>query len=213
MSKRHRPRLGGGRGVTLLAPACGLLGVVFILPMLDTAWVSLHASLGRGRVGTDLTWATYANFLLDPFYLMILLNSLRLALITVALTVVLGYPVAYVLARTTSRHRGLLTALVAAPLMVSILIRNLGWLPLLGLDGTINTMLLRLGVIAHPLLLANNETGVTIGLVHALLPYMILTLTAVIRSIAPEIEQASISLGARPVETFFRIVLPLSRRD
>jgi putative spermidine/putrescine transport system permease protein len=199
------------RGIGLLAPAAGVLALVFILPMCGIAILSFHPSLGKGRVGTDFTLHNYVAFFSDPFYLGVVWNSIKLSTITVVVTLLLGYPTAYFLARTQSRLRGLLNFLVFAPLLVSILIRNLGWLPLLSLDGTINTILLRLGLTSEPLLLASNATGVTIGLVHALLPYMILTLAGVIRSIGPEIEEASINLGAGPIETFFRVVLPLSR--
>lgn len=195
----------------LLAPAAGLLALVFVLPICVIGVESLHPNLGMGTIGTSFTISNYVEFLSDPFYLTVIVNSLRISLITVAVTLVLGYPTAYFLARTTSRFRGLFIYLVFAPLTVSILVRNLGWLPLLDLDGTVNSALIWLGLIDQPLHLANDAIGVGVGLVHALLPYMILTLMGVIRSIAPEIEEASISLGAGRIETFFRVVLPLSR--
>ena len=208
------PAAAGGRPAglpMLLGPAAGLLALIFVAPMCMVGVLSLHPYLGRGRTGEGFTTKNYVEFLGDPFYLSVLLTSMRIALITVAITLVLAYPTAYFLARTRSRLRSALTFLVFAPLMVSILVRNLGWLPLLGLDGTINTVLHAIGLTSAPLRLANDVIGVEIGLVHALLPYMILTLTGVIRSIAPEIEEASINLGAGPVETFVRVVLPLSR--
>lgn len=212
MTSAPAPSPGERRGLAiLLGPTAGFLALVFVLPMCVMGELSLHPSLGKGRIGPGYTIANYVEFLSDPFYLMVILNSLKIALITVAITLVLGYPTAYFLARTRSRLRGVFTFLVFAPLMVSILVRNLGWLPLLGLDGMVNTILLGLGLTSEPLRLANSAVGVGIGLVHALLPYMILTLTGVIRSIGPEIEEASINLGAGPIETFFRIVLPLSR--
>ncbi len=174
----------------LLAPAAGLLALVFVLPMCIIGLQSLHPNLGMGRMGAAFTTGNYVEFLSDPFYLTVILNSLRISLITVAVTLLLGYPTAYFLARTQSRFRGVYTYLVFAPLTVSILVRNLGWLPLLDLDGAVNSVLIGIGLIKQPLLLANNATGIGIGLVHALLRYMILTLTGVIRSIAPEIEEA-----------------------
>jgi putative spermidine/putrescine transport system permease protein len=195
----------------LLVPAAAVLMLVFILPMCGITLISLHPAAGKAQVGSSFTLHNYVEFLSDPFYRGILLKSIQLGAIATVTTLVLAYPTAYFMARTRSRFIGILNFLIFAPLLVSILIRNLGWLPLLSQDGFINSALLGIGIIQSPIKLANSFTGVAIGLVHALLPYMILTLAGVIRSIAAELEEASISLGAGPIETFFRVVLPLSR--
>jgi putative spermidine/putrescine transport system permease protein len=124
--------------------------------------------------------------------------------------VLLGYPVAYFLARTTSRWRGVLILLVLGPLLISSVIRNLGWIPVLGANGLINWILLSLGIINQPLLLMNNFTGVVIGTTHALLPFMILMLMAVIQRIHPSLEEAAMSLGANSWSTFWRVIFPMS---
>jgi putative spermidine/putrescine transport system permease protein len=118
--------------------------------------------------------------------------------------------VSYVLARTRSRWRGLLLFLVVAPLLVSAVVRNIGWFPILSNSGLVNWLLLKSGLISQPLALISNLTGVVIGLVHALLPFMILTLTTVIQRIEPELEEAAASLGAGPLRTFVHVLLPLS---
>ncbi len=110
-----------------------------------------------------------------------------------------------------SRWRGFLIFFVVAPLLISTVIRNLGWFPILGGGGLINWLLMSIGLIGEPLKIANNFTGVVVGLTHALLPFMILALMTVIQRIEPEIEEAAINLGASPIETFFRVVLRLSR--
>jgi putative spermidine/putrescine transport system permease protein len=211
MNKRASSNGELARWNSLLLPAALVLALVLILPMGGIALISLHPSTGKGQVGSAFTLRNYADFLSDPFYLHILATSFLLALISAVVTLVVAYPVAYFLARTPSRFRGLFHFLVFAPLLVSVLIRNLGWLPLLAQDGTINTVLMDLGVTSRPLPLANNFAGVTIGMVHALLPYMILILAGVIRSVGRELEEASINLGAGPIETFFRVILPLTR--
>jgi putative spermidine/putrescine transport system permease protein len=122
-----------------------------------------------------------------------------------------GFPVAYFLARTRSRWRGVLIFVVVSPLLISVVIRNLGWLPVLGSSGVVNWVLLNLHIVSEPVRMISNYTGVVIGLVHALSPFMILSLMTVIQRIEPEIEEASINLGASPFETFWRIVVPLSR--
>jgi len=201
----------GARWGLLLLPAAAVLALVFILPMLGIIDLSLRPSAGKAQVGPGHTLQHYIAFLADPFYRKVLINSFWLGLIVTLLTLAIGYPTAYFMARTRSRFGSVLNFLVFAPLLVSILIRNLGWFPLLGREGFINDVLLSLGIIQQPLAMSNNFTGVVIGMVHALLPYMILTLAGVIRSIPPELEEASINLGAGAVETFFRVVLPLSR--
>jgi putative spermidine/putrescine transport system permease protein len=99
---------------------------------------------------------------------------------------------------------------VIAPLLVSAVVRNLGWFPLLSDSGLVNWLLMSLGLINSPLKFINNFTGVIIGLVHALLPIMILTLTTVIQRIDLDLEEAAANLGAGPLLVFWRVLLPLS---
>jgi putative spermidine/putrescine transport system permease protein len=204
-------RARGRAWLLLCLPALLVLVVVFVLPVAHLAAKSLHLDAGLGQVGPELTLANYVKFFADPFYLYILLDTFELGFIVVTICLVLGYPVAYFLARTRSRWRGIFLFLVVAPLLISVVIRNLGWLPVLGDNGLVNWALTGIGLIRKPLRLVNNFTGVVIGLVHTLLPFMILTLTTVIQRIEPDIEEAAINLGASPFETFWRVVFPLSR--
>jgi putative spermidine/putrescine transport system permease protein len=209
------PQSGRARGydawLWAALPAIAILLLVFVLPMLYLASNSLHRSAGLGQVAAGLTLDNYARFIGDPFYLGILLQTFWLGLVVVTICAVLGYPVAYLLARTQSRRRGLLIFLVVAPLLISVVIRNLGWFPVLGNSGLVNWALQGVGLIDQPLRLANNFTGVVIGLVHTLLPFMILLLTTVIQKIDPSLEEAALNLGASPTRTFCKVVLPLSR--
>jgi putative spermidine/putrescine transport system permease protein len=158
-----------------------------------------------------LTLANYAAFITDPFYWSLLGWTSLLGLFVVGCALALAMPVAYFLARTRTRWRAALLLLVIAPMLVSVVIRNLGWIPVLSEGGVVNSLLLALGVVSAPLRLFNNFLGVMIGLVHAFLPFLILTLTTVIQRIDPQIEEASINLGAGPLGTFWRVVLPLAR--
>ena len=139
-----------------------------------------------------------------------LLRTCGLGMLVTLGCLIVGYPVAYYLARTPSRWRGFALFLVISPLLVSAIVRNIGWFPLLSQSGAVNWLLLKLGLIATPLSLINNFTGVVIGLVHALLPFMILTLTTVIQRIEGDLEEAAANLGAGPLQTFWRVLLPLS---
>jgi len=205
----------GGRALDpwlfAIGPALLALVLVFVLPLAYLASNSLHPSADLGQVGPELTLANYRKFVGDPFYLGILLDTFLLGGAVVTICAVLGYPVAYLIARTSSRWRALLVFLVVAPLLVSLVVRNLGFFPVLGDNGMVNWVLRSLGLTSEPVQLANNFTGVVIGLVHALLPFMILMLTTVIQRIDPEIEEAATNLGAGPVQSFVRVLWPLSR--
>jgi putative spermidine/putrescine transport system permease protein len=194
----------------VLLPTAFVLGVIFFAPIVDLVLASLHEMAGPGQVSTSFTLANYRNFLTDPFYFGILLRTCWLGLLVVACCLIVGYPVAYYLARTQSRWRGFLLFLTISPLLISAVVRNMGWFPLLDQAGLVNWLLLQLGIISSPLRLINNFTGVIIGLVHALLPFMILTLTTVIQRIDVDLEEAAASLGAGPWRVFWRVLLPLS---
>ena len=138
------------------------------------------------------------------------LNSLKLGVLVTVLTVVVAYPVALFLARSTSRFRGLLIALAVAPLLTSQVVRTFGWLVLLGDGGVVNGVLLETGLVGTPLRLANNYTGAVIALVEILMPYAILAMLAGFGRISADLEQAAGSLGANRWKVFRRVTLPLS---
>lgn len=209
MKKGRTPTLAGWGWASI--PAVLLLILVFWLPIGQLAVNSFHRNGGPGQVDPVWTLENYIKFLSDPFYYGVLLRTFGLGLVVTSISIVICYPVAYFLARTDSRFRGLLIFLVVSPLLISVVIRNLGWLPVLGSSGLVNWLLLSTGIIHQPIQLINNYIGVVVGLVHALSPFMILSLMTVIRRIEPEIEEAAINLGASPFETFWRVVLPLSR--
>jgi putative spermidine/putrescine transport system permease protein len=195
----------------LIVPALLLFIVMFVLPIAYLAVNSFHPFTGMGTFGDEWTAQNYVRFLTDRYYLGVLFDTFRVGFIVVTICMVIGYPVAYFLARTSSRWRGALIFITISPLLITVVIRNLGWLPVLGASGMVNRILMGLGIVAEPLQLISNHTAVIVGLVHALSPFMILSLMTVIQRIEPEIEEAAINLGATPFETFCRVVLPLSR--
>ena len=192
----------------ILLPALAVLCAVFVLPMVDLGVMSLHPYAGPGAIGTAFSVGNYVSFFSQSLYWQLLGWTAVLGLIVVVCSLVLALPLSYFIARTKSRWKQFFLMLIIAPMLVSVVIRNLGWLPILGQDGMINWVWRGLG--QEPLHLLDNYAGVVIGLIHALLPFMVLTLIAVIQRIAPELEEASISLGVGPLKTFVRIVLPLA---
>jgi putative spermidine/putrescine transport system permease protein len=194
----------------MLLPMLATLALVFIVPIGCLLLLSFHNMTGPAQVGDQFTLENYLSFFTDRFYLKVLYNTFWLGAVVVICCLLIGYPVSYCLARTRSRWRGLLLFLVVSPLLVSAVVRNIGWFPILSNAGLVNWLLLTSGLASQPVALISNLTGVVIGLVHALLPFMILTLTTVIQRIEPELEEAAANLGAGPIRTFVQVLLPLS---
>ena len=210
LPRPDRPRRHADPWLWILLPTLAVFGLIFAAPLADLILLSFHHMAGPAQVDAAFTLANYRAFVTDPFYLEMLLRTCGLGMLVTLGCLVVGYPVAYYLARTPSRWRGFALFLVISPLLVSAIVRNIGWFPLLSQSGAVNWLLLKLGLIAAPLSLINNFTGVVIGLVHALLPFMILTLTTVIQRIEGDLEEAAANLGAGPLQTFWRVLLPLS---
>lgn len=206
LGTRSAPR----RFVWLTVPSLTLIVVILAGPLL----LMLAFSFWRfepGRI-TDytLTLENYRRFLLDGFYLGVVGETVQLGLIVTALSLLLGYPVAYFLARTRSRLQPVLVYLVFVPMMISLVVRAYGWMVLLGYNGVVNAVLLWSGIISAPLRLLNSVHAVVLGLVEVLLPFMVVPLLGALRDIEPAVEEAARSLGATPRQVFLKVTLPLS---
>ncbi|HZG83255.1 MAG TPA: ABC transporter permease [Brevibacillus sp.] len=191
--------------VTLLtAPALIVLLGVFVIPML----LMLLLSFQDAQQAFSLE--NYALFFQDTFYLEILWRTIRVSLWTVLATLLLGYPVAMFMAQATGKMRGIVTMCILAPHLISVVIRNFGWVVVLGEKGWINETLIALGIIETPLRLLYNELGVVIGLTDSFIAYMVLALATSLYSIDPSLNKAASILGASRARTFFSVTLPLS---
>jgi putative spermidine/putrescine transport system permease protein len=198
------------RGAGLLSPPLLLLLGAFLVPVLFMLPTSVRPYIpGRG-IGEGFTLEHYAKALTDFYYLEIIGRTLLLGTIVTAICLVLGYPLAYFLARTDSRWRPWLMLLVVFPLLLNLVVRTFGWIALLANRGLINDTLMALGVIESPVKLLFNFTGILIGLSHIYLPFMVLVLAGVIRAIPRDAEDAARTLGAGAAATFWRVTLPLS---
>jgi putative spermidine/putrescine transport system permease protein len=191
-------------------PAVAVLIVLFVAPQAFLLIQSLHPHLGPARIGAGWTTANYARIFSDSYYIHTLLRTIWLSLLTTLLCLVLGYPVAYFLARTRTRYRAMITLIVIGPLLITIVVRSLGWIILLSDNGAVNYLLRSLRIIDEPIPFIYNQFGVVVGLVHAFLPMMIIILVGVIQQIDRLLEEAAADLGAGRLETFVRIVIPLS---
>ena len=194
--ERRRQRMLAALGV----PALALLAVLFAYPVLRLMALSME--------GGSLTW--YAKALGESFYLEVFWITVRIAVIVTLATLVLSYPIAYFLATATHLGAALGFALVVLPLWTSILVRTYAWMVLLGRNGVVNKSLMAVGIIDEPLALLHNELGVVIGMVHVLMPYMVLPVYAAMRRVDPDLLQAAEGLGAGALRIFYRVFLPLS---
>ncbi|HEY8369155.1 MAG TPA: ABC transporter permease [Thermodesulfobacteriota bacterium] len=198
------------RGLLLLTPAIVLLVVVFAAPVALMFPTSLRPYIPGQGIGEGWTAENYVKLVTDPFVLRVGARTIGLGFTVTLVTLVAGYPLAYVIARTRSRARPWLVVLVVFPLLLNLVVRSFGWIALLANRGLVNETLLALGVIDAPIRLMFNFTGLLVGLTHIFLPFMILVLAAAIHNIPAELEEASGTLGANRAVTFLTVTLPLS---
>jgi ABC-type spermidine/putrescine transport system permease subunit I len=158
----------------------------------------------------QITVDSYLRFIGDPFYRKVLWYTLKLSFAVTFLSLLVGYPLAYFLARTQSRRKGLYLFLLLVPLMVGIIVRTYGWIVILGKNGLINNLLMALSIIERPIPILFTHTAVLVGIVEVLLPYMVLPIVSSIQKIPFSLEEAASSLGANRWSVLGRVVLPQS---
>jgi putative spermidine/putrescine transport system permease protein len=198
------------RGWWLLAPALLLLAVGFLAPVALMVPTSMRPYVPLVGITGGFTASHYLKLLTDTYYLEIIGRTLALGLVVTLLTLLIGYPVAFFLARSTSRWRSWLTILVVFPLLLNLVVRTFGWIALLAQNGLVNQALQGLGLVDGPVKLLFNFAGLLIGLTHIFLPFMILVLIGAIQNIPRDVEDAARVLGASWLATFARVTLPLS---
>ncbi|WP_349360914.1 ABC transporter permease [Stappia sp.] len=193
----------------LLSPALVSVLLLLIVPLCFIVVYSfwLRTATGADQVGFYLD--NWREALSDAFYRDILLNTLKIAAITTAVCAVMGYPAAYVIARSRG-NKALLLLLLMLPFWISYIIRTMSWINILGASGAVNSLLMTLGITDEPIRMLYNEASVILGLVHFLLPFMILNIYVSLEGIDTTLEDAACSLGATRWRTFLEVTLPLS---
>ena len=189
-----------------LLPGLVLLAIGFIGPLAAVLWTSVHSNAGNHGV----EFSAYTGVFGNTVFWEILYRTVRAAVIVTLMCAATGYPFAYFVATRARRFAGPIMALVAVPYLTSVLIRSYAWVAILGNHGPINRVLLATGLIKAPLRLVFSDAGNYIGMLHVLLPMLILPVYAAMQRIDPALMQASANLGATPTERFFTIFLPLS---
>ncbi|MCW1842603.1 ABC transporter permease [Prosthecomicrobium hirschii] len=207
-SAADRPA-GGGLVVALLLPIALVNLVGFLLPVFNLALISLQEVQASGAMTGGWSTAKWVSVVTDDFYWELLWNTIRTSLGITLATLLVSYPIALYLHRSSGLWRSVLLVMVISPLLLSAVVRTYGWIAILSDQGVVNSVLKAFGA-AEPWRLMFNLTGVTIGLTEILMPYMILALVAGFGRLDPRAEEAAATLGASPFRVFRRIVLPLS---
>jgi putrescine transport system permease protein len=195
-----------------LTPFLIILKISFAEPVV--AQPPFTALLEWGEQGWSGVSATFENYLFlfrDGYYGIIYLASLKMAAIGTLLCLLLGYPMAYFIARQPPRRRQLLLLAVILPFWISFLLRVYAWIGLLGNRGLVNELLMSTGIIDAPLTLLYNDFAVYLGIVYSYLPFMILPLYANLERLNLDLLDAASDLGARRWQAFVDVTLPLSR--
>lgn len=199
------------------------LGALFLVPFLIVLKISLSdPAVAQPPYKPVFDWSDIAGFFSqldlenyellvgDDLYLRATLSSVRIAAISTLLLLLVGFPIAYAMARAPERHRSLLVALVILPFWTSFLIRIYAWIAILKPEGLLTQGLMGLGLISEPLSILNTEVAVYIGIVYAYLPFMVLPLYATLEKMDDTLLEAALDLGSPPWRSFWTITVPLA---
>ncbi len=211
-----------GRKLVILLPLVWFL-LLFLLPFLIVFKISL-ADMARaippytdlmtwsdGMLNIALNLGNYISLTDDPLYIEAYLQSLEVAAISTLCCLAIGYPLAWAVARSSPSTRNILLLLVILPSWTSFLIRVYAWMGILKDNGVLNNFLLWLHVIDQPLVILHTNLAVYIGIVYSYLPFMVLPIYTALTRLDYSLVEASLDLGARPLKTFFRVIVPLTK--
>ena len=194
----------------LLAPVLSLLILLLVVPIAIMVVFTFYTFVTAGVEKPVLTLANWREFLSDPYYHGFLWKTVRVATITALVCAVMGYPAAYFIAMTRFRHKWLLLLLLIVPFWISFTIRTFSWIHILGEQGVINVTLIELGLIDRPIRMLYTEGAVIMGMVHFLLPYMVLNIYVSLEGIDRNLISAARTLGCTGWQAFKEVSLPLS---
>lgn len=196
-----------GAGLLPVLPAVLFLLLFFLLPLIENGLQSVFLPTPDGP---RFSLEYYARLFGDPYYLTVIGRTIWVSFLATVICILIGYPVAYFMVRHAGRWNGVMIFLLVAPLLTSIIMRTFGWSVILARNGAVNSTLLSLGLIDRPLRLLQDPSSVTVGLVHVLVPFMVISIAAVLKGIDTQLEEAAQLLGAGRWRTFREVTLPLS---
>ncbi len=190
--------------LVLVLPALAVLTLFFLIPLVFVLTDSVRNPDG------SLTFARYLAFFVDEDTGRIFWRTVYLAVVVTGIAAVLSYPTAYLMAHMSPRRRTLVMSLVILPLLTNPVARTYAWLIILGRHGVINQFLQFTGLISDPLRMIYTEFAIVVGLLQLFMPLMVLSLVSAMENIPTDVEEAARSLGANGLQTFVRVILPLS---
>jgi len=193
----------------LLTPALTAVTLLLIVPLMFIVVYSFWLKSAAGADTPGFFLDNWQEALTDSFYRDILLNTLKIAAITTLACALLGYPAAYFISRSKG-NKLILLVLLMLPFWISYIIRTMSWINILGVSGALNSAMIWLGIINEPIQMLYNQTTVILGLVHFLLPFMVLNIFVSLDGIDTNLEDAASSLGATRWQGFLQVTLPLS---
>ncbi|WP_319773496.1 ABC transporter permease [Breoghania sp.] len=192
----------------LSAPALALYAAFLLTPLIMTFVLSFHQFDFYKGIDDTYSLTNYLLVLSDSYYYEIFGRTFAIALATTAICVLIGVPLSYFLSRMRPGPRSVMILIVLGPLLISVVVRTLGWAILLGRRGVINDILMDIGLITRPLKMMYTSGGIVLALVHVMVPFMVLAVWASLQRQDPATETAAESLGAHPFTIFRRIVVP-----
>jgi len=207
----ERRRSEGWTASVLIGPATLFIALCLMAPLAILLRYSLNEFVPTRKMMVEaLTIANYVKFFTDPYYTTILGTTVRIAVTVTVACLIIGFPLAYVVARSQSRFKHLLIIAIVLPLFVGNAVRAAGWMVVFGSKGFFNSTLMDFGLIAQPFEIMFTEKAVIIGIIAVNLPFMVLSLQSVIEGIDRAVEEAAYSLGAPPATMFRRVLWPLA---
>ncbi|MDR4170386.1 spermidine/putrescine ABC transporter permease PotB [Bacillus nitratireducens] len=197
------------KGKLLALPTVVWLLLFFLVPLV---FVLGFAFMQRGAYGTVEMQFTLDNIVrvFDPLYMGTLWETVKIAVITTVICLLIGYPFAYTITIVDRKYRSILLLLATIPFWINFLVRSYAWIVILRSQGLVNTLLLKLGIISEPLNLLYNTPSVILGMVYSLLPFMILPVYAAIEQLDKLKLEAAYDLGATPVKAFWNVTVPMT---
>jgi ABC-type spermidine/putrescine transport system permease subunit I len=181
--------------------------VIFVVVFLPVLWLS---SLSFYNAAGELSMENYARIFESALYTRTFVVTFQISVAVTVICVLLGYPLCYWLTKVSDKTAAILMVFVLVPFWTSVLVRTYAWLVLLQRNGIINSSMMSMGIIDEPLQLAHNLTGSIIGMVHIMLPFLVLPLYATMRSVNTDLVRAAVSLGSCPRGAFWRVFFPMS---
>jgi putative spermidine/putrescine transport system permease protein len=194
----------------LSAPALAVYALFLVVPIASMALISFQNFEFYGGIQPGITLKNYSEIFTDSYYWEVFGRTFWIALVVTVLCAVLGTFEAIVLHRMANPWKGIFLLVVLGPLLISVVVRTLGWALLFGSTGLVNKAMLALGLIAEPIAFMYSVTGVVVALTHVLVPFVVISVWASLQRIDPAVERAAVSLGAGQATVFRRVIVPLA---